>query len=440
MKQEIWSRILAALQENINEQSFKTFFATTNLDSIEDRTLNVSVQNEIAAEYLNKNYAQMISEITAVLFEKPYNISFFYQKQAPVDLSQNSPQKAKTPKLNPKYKFEEFVIGKSNNFAHSAAIAVAESLGNMYNPLFIYGESGMGKTHLMQAIGHYVWEDDPSKSVTYTTTEAFMNEMIEAIQKNTMPKFRNKYRSVNLLLIDDIHFLAKKEGTQEEFFHTFNALKDNKQQIVLTSDRPPKDISDLEKRLVTRFEQGLLADLKAPNFETRAAILKKKAESEGIILSNAVIDFVAEHVHNNVRVLEGALTRLVAFASINQMHTADLTAKQAKDILKHLISSEKSELTLDTVLTMVCKTYSLSPEKLLDSTKKRNIAFPRQVGMYLATRLMPQLSLKEVANFFKRKDHTTVKYAKEKLEEKYKSDHEFRSTIDDMVKELKSDL
>lgn len=340
-------------------------------------------------------------------------------------------------KLNDRYTFEQFVVGKNNNFACSAAKAVAESPGYTYNPLFIYGESGMGKTHLMQAIGNFIFKEGRNCSIYYTTSEAFTNEMIECIRANKMSDFRAKFRKIDLLLVDDIHFLARKEGTQEEFFHTFNALFDNRKQIVLTSDRPPKDIQDLEKRLVTRFESGLLCDLKNPDFETRVAILRKKAEPENILLSEDIFTFIADNITSSVRALEGSLIRLMAYSSYNKINAEDINPDMAYNILSDMISEVRKEISLDTISQQVCLAYGLSMHQLMDKTRKQSISFPRQVAMYLATVLITSLSLKDIADYYKRKDHTTVLYAKKMIEKQFHEDSEFRSQIESLIKKIR---
>jgi chromosomal replication initiator protein len=440
MDQDIWQNILDKLEQNINEQSFKTWFYETSLVDMSDRQLIIRVPTQFSANYLNQNYKEVLSEISFTLYARKYDIQFIThayraenQKSEIPDYSEK--KVSLNARLNDRYNFEEFVVGHNNNFAYSAAKAVAENPGYTYNPLFIYGESGMGKTHLMQAVGNFVLKEGRNCSIYYTTSEAFTNEMIESIRGNKMPAFRAKFRKVDLLLVDDIHFLSRKEGTQEEFFHTFNALFDNKKQIVLTSDRPPKDIPDLEKRLVTRFESGLLADLKNPDFETRVAILRKKAEPENITLSDDVFNFIAENITSSVRALEGSLIRILAFASYNKLNPEDIDPEIAQNILADMISEVSREITLDAITHQVCHTYQLSKEQIMDKTRKPNIAFPRQVSMYLANLLIP--SLKDIAQYYNRKDHTTVIHAKRMIENQFRDDDKFRSLMEFMIKELK---
>ena len=442
MDQDIWQNILDKLELNINEQSFKTWFYETKLVDMSDKDLIIRVPTQFSANYLNQNYKKVLSEISFTLYARKYDIQFITHPYRAANEESEIPDYSEkkvslNARLNDRYNFEEFVVGHNNNFAYSAAKAVAENPGYTYNPLFIYGESGMGKTHLMQAVGNFVLREGRNCSIYYTTSEAFTNEMIDSIRGNKMPNFRAKFRKVDLLLVDDIHFLSRKEGTQEEFFHTFNALFDNKKQIVLTSDRPPKDIPDLEKRLVTRFESGLLADLKNPDFETRVAILRKKAEPENISLSDDVFNFIADNITSSVRALEGSLIRILAYASYNKLNPEDIDAEIAQSILSDMISEVSREITLDAITTQVCHTYQLTTEQIMDKTRKPNIAFPRQVSMYLANLLIPSLSLKDIAQYYNRKDHTTVIHAKRMIENQFRDDDKFRSLMEFMIKELK---
>ncbi len=437
---EYWEGILHTLQENISEQGYNTWFRETTVLTMKNNELTIKVPTQFIADYLNKNYSEMVSEIFFNLYnskQKIYFTCFNPQKKMIVETADKIKEVNHPTKLNKNYNFNEFVVGKNNTFAHSASLAVAEAPGENYNPLFIYGESGMGKTHLMQAIGNFVVSELPEKRVFYTSTEEFTNEMINAIRSNKMPVFRNKFRNIDLLLIDDIHFLSKKEGTQEEFFHTFNSLYEKKKQIVLTSDRPPKDIPDLEKRLVTRFEWGLLVDLKSPNFETRVAILEKKANFENINLKKGVINFISEHIHSNVRALEGSLIRILAYASYNDIDTLEITVDLASQILADMISDKTKDVNLETISKKVCDAYNITQTQIFHKTRKKSVAFPRQIGMYLSNLLIPQLSLKEVALYYKRKDHTTVLHAKKTIEKHFKDDKNFRIQIEKLINEIK---
>ncbi|MDY0151213.1 MAG: chromosomal replication initiator protein DnaA [Candidatus Cloacimonas sp.] len=443
MDQDIWQNILDKLEENINPQSFKTWFSDTKMVDMSDTALMIRVATQFSANYLNQNYKEALSEISFGLYGRKYDIQFITHPYRTMPESMdvpdyNSNRVSLNAKLSERYNFEEFVVGRNNNFASSAAKAVAESPGYTYNPLFIYGESGMGKTHLMQAIGNFVLKEGRNCSIYYTTSEAFTNEMIDGIRSNKMPDFRAKFRKVDLLLVDDIHFISKKEGTQEEFFHTFNALFENKKQIVLTSDRPPKDIPDLEKRLVTRFESGLLCDLKNPDFETRVAILRKKAEPENIVLRDEVFNFIADSISSSVRALEGSLIRILAFCSYNKLNPEEINVDTAAEILADMISEKLKNISLDAITREVCSSYSLTPALMMEKTRKQNVAFPRQVAMYLANYLIPQLSLKEIAEYYNRKDHTTVIHAKKMIENQFRDDDKFRSQLELMIKKIRN--
>ncbi len=446
--ENIWYQVLKVLQENVNEQTYRTWFRETTLKKLETDAMTIHVPTHFIAQYLNKNYRTIISEICDTLFAKKYKIEFVNSVDYNESISSVTPQsKTKTntqsrqenyPQLNPNYKFKDFVIGANNRFARSAAEAVAESPGNSYNPLFIYGSSGMGKTHLMQAIGHMVLELHENKKVYYITTEQFTNNMIEGIRNNTMDKFRNKYRYFDVLLIDDVQFLSKREGTQEEFFHTFNALYENKKQIILTSDRLPRDIPDLEQRLISRFEWGLLTDLKQPNFETRVAILKKKAERDNIFLSEDVFKYIAENISTNVRALEGSLVKIQAWVGYKGINTEEIDIGLAKDILRDMFSPSNSKITLDLVRKHVCNLYNLNQETIFSKTRKREIAFPRQVAMYLSNLYIPSLSLKEIANYYKLKDHTTVIHAIRSIKSQLEDNEEVSHQVQHLMEQIRN--
>lgn len=444
MDQDIWQNILDKLEQNINAQSFRTWFTDTRLVDMSDQGLMVRVPTQFAANYLNQNYASALGEISFALYNRRYGVKFVTDPpQMPGSSKQETPEYTGSrvvmnTKLNERFNFEQFVVGTNNNFAFSAAKAVAEGPGSTYNPLFIYGESGMGKTHLMQAVGNFLMKEARNISIYYTTTEDFTNEMIDSIRGNKMPDFRAKFRQVDLLLVDDIHFLSKKEATQEEFFHTFNALFDNRKQIILTSDRPPKDIPDLENRLVTRFESGLLCDLKNPDFETRVAILRKKAEPENIVLPDEVFSFIAKSISSSVRALEGSLIRILAYASYNKINPEDIDVPTVEHILSDMISEVRKDITLDNITQQVCAAYGITLAMIVDKTRRTQVSFPRQVAMYLANLLIPQLSLKDIAEYYKRKDHTTVLHAKRMIENLFREDQAFRSQIEMLIKNIRN--
>ena len=328
--------------------------------------------------------------------------------------------------LNPKYTFETFVVGSGNRFAHAASLAVAEVPANAYNPLFIYGGVGLGKTHLMHAIGHYVLEQDPTKKVVYVSSEKFMNEFINSIQENKAEEFRNQYRTVDVLLIDDIQFLEKKERTQEEFFHTFNALHEDSKQIIISSDRPPREISTLEDRLRSRFEWGLITDIAPPDLETRTAILKKKAEADGMDIPNEVMLFIADRVDSNIRELEGALTRVVAYADLTkEAISIDLANEALQDIIAN---NQPKPVSILDIQEKVGEHYNITLEDFISPNRTRTVAFPRQIAMYLSRELTTQ-SLPKIGDEFGGRDHSTVIHAHDKITRLLQEDEQLQEEI-----------
>lgn len=442
----IWSKVLDVLQEHINEQTYSTWFRDSRLIENKEDNLTIQVPTHFIAQYLNSNYKTMVSEICYTLFSNKYKVNFTNKgngKSAekivlPSHLHKPIKKEDYYPRLNPNYKFKDFVIGSNNRFSQSAAVAVAESPGTTYNPLFIYGASGMGKTHLMQAIGHMVLELHEYKRVYYITTEQFTNDMIDSIRNNKMDKFRAKYRYFDVLLIDDIQFLSSKEGTQEEFFHTFNALYENKKQIILTSDRLPREIPDLEQRLVSRFEWGLMTDLKQPNFETRVAILEKKADRDNIHLPKDVINYIAENITSNVRALEGSLVKIQAWTGYKGIDSEEINLELVRDILKDMFSSKKSRITLNLIRNKVCSNFNIPQESIFKKTRKAEIAVPRQIAMYLSNLYIPSLTLKSIANYYKLKDHTTVLHAIKTTKSKIKTNEEIKRQVESLMDQLKS--
>ena len=439
--EKIWYKVLDVLQEHVNEKTYSTWFRETQIKDFDNDKLTVHVPTQFIAQYLNKNYKAMISEICNTLYDHKYDVEFINNivsdksnHQELINLGSRENKKEEIyPQLNPKYKFKDFVIGANNRFARSAAEAVSESPGKTYNPLFIYGNSGMGKTHLMQAIGHKIIELHEDKKVFYITTEQFTNNMIEGIRTNTMDKFRNKFRYFDVLMIDDIQFLSKREGTQEEFFHTFNALYDNKKQIILTSDRLPRDIPELESRLISRFEMGLLTDLKQPNFETRVAILKKKSENEELYLSEEVLQFIAENISTNVRALEGSLVKIQAWIGYKGIEPEEINISQVKEILGDIFYPGNSKVTLDLIKKQVCNIFNLKLDQITSRTRKKQISFPRQIAMYLSNLYIPSLSLKEIANYYSLKDHSTVIHAIRSIKSQFNENEEVRHQVEQLM-------
>jgi len=335
--------------------------------------------------------------------------------------------------LNPKYKFDSFVIGNSNRFAHAACLAVAEAPAKAYNPLFIYGGVGLGKTHLMHAIGHYILQNNSKAKVVYVSSEKFTNELINSIKDDKNEEFRTKYRNIDVLLIDDVQFIGGKERTQEEFFHTFNALHENNKQIILSSDRPPKEIPTLEDRLRSRFEWGLIADIQAPDFETRIAILKKKADLETINIPNEVMVYIATKIKSNIRELEGALIRIVAFSSLtNREISIDLASEALKDIISN---RQSRQVTIELIQDIVANYYNLRIEDFKSPRRTRNIAYPRQIAMYLSRKLT-DMSLPKIGEEFGGRDHTTVIHGYEKISECLKKDDSLKNAIAEITKKI----
>ena len=337
--------------------------------------------------------------------------------------------------LNPKYVFETFVTGNSNRFAHAAALAVAEAPAKVYNPFFMYGGVGLGKTHLMHAIGHRILEKNPNLRVLYISSEKFTNELINSIRDGNPESFRQKYRNIDVLLVDDIQFLSKKEHTQEEFFHTFNTLHNANKQIIISSDRPPREIQTLEDRLRSRFEWGLITDIQAPDLETRIAILRKKALLENLTVPNDVMLFIASRIDNNIRELEGALIRVMAYASLtNQVVTNELVSEALKDVFPH---GKTKEITLELIQEIVSSYFKIKMEDLLAKKRTRNLAFPRQIAMYLS-RELTDTSLPRIGELFGGRDHTTVIHAHDKIARERNEDNKLNNTIKELIKRIES--
>ena len=419
--QDIWNETLAILKKEISPTGFNTCFNSLSFCSFESKKATFIAPNVFIKDIVKERYlillANALEEVTGI----KYSIDIFLPSEgnlinnnATIGETSNALQTnslSNLTKLNPKYSFDTFVIGNGNRFAHAAAVAVAESPANAYNPLFIYGGVGLGKTHIMHAIGHFVREQNPHAKIAYVSSETFMNELITSIRDNTNIEFRNKYRYVDILLIDDIQFLAGKESTQEEFFHTFNALHESNKQIIISSDRPPKEIPTLEERLKSRFEWGLITDIQAPDFETRIAILRKKAENEKLNVPDDVILYIARKIQSNIRELEGALIRIVAYSSLTN---CEITIDLASDALKEVFASKSRILNVDLIKDVVSKHFDIKKEDFNSKKRTRSIAFPRQVAMYLA-RELTDLSLPKIGEAFGGRDHTTVIHAHSKI-------------------------
>ncbi|WP_067840380.1 chromosomal replication initiator protein DnaA [Amphibacillus sediminis] len=445
--EELWDSTLSAIKEKVSKPSFDTWLKNTKADSITEDTLIVSAPNEFARDWLESRYTKLISdaifEVTGaklqtkfIIPESEQNIEANAQQamKLPTIKDQDQQDHSKTM-LNDKYTFNTFVIGSGNRFAHAASLAVAEAPAKAYNPLFIYGGVGLGKTHLMHAIGHYVLDHNPNAKVVYLSSEKFTNEFINSIRDNKAENFRSKYRNVDVLLIDDIQFLAGKEQTQEEFFHTFNTLHEESKQIIISSDRPPKEIPTLEDRLRSRFEWGLITDITPPDLETRIAILRKKAKAEGLEIPNEVMLYIANQIDTNIRELEGALIRVVAYSSlINQDIDAALAAEALKDIIPN---NRPKVITIAAIQELIAEKYNLKLEEFAAKKRTKSVAFPRQIAMYLS-RELTDFSLPKIGEEFGGRDHTTVIHAHEKISKLISEDQLLNREIEEIKEQLKS--
>lgn len=443
---DLWNKALSIIEKKISKPSFETWLKSTKAHSLKGDTFIVSVPNDFARDWLEGRYIPLISGVLYDITGEELFVKFIIPQnqedqdfQIPVSkqkkLINEEPVESNQNMLNPKYTFDTFVIGSGNRFAHAASLAVAEAPAKAYNPFFIYGGVGLGKTHLMHAIGHYVIEHNPTAKVVYLSSEKFTNEFINSIRDNKAEYFRNKYRNVDILLIDDIQFLAGKESTQEEFFHTFNALHEESKQIVISSDRPPKEIPTLEDRLRSRFEWGLITDITPPDLETRIAILRKKAKADGLDIPNEVMLYIANQIDSNIRELEGALIRVVAYSSlINKDINADLAAEALKDIIP---SSKPKVITIFDIQKKVGEEYNIKLEDFKAKKRTQSVAFPRQIAMYLA-RELTDFSLPKIGEEFGGRDHTTVIHAHEKIAKMIQNDGQLQKKIEEICNILKS--
>jgi chromosomal replication initiator protein len=448
----LWTKVRTNIKSELSEQSYITWIEPINLRSFDKENVTLDIPNSFFGTWLRDHYQDLItSSFAAILGTKP-NILFHIlpeikeERARPLPIEtietdeykQNDDSQFAFPDqkksfLTTNYSFDTFVVGSSSRFAHAAALAVSEAPAKKYNPLFIYGPVGLGKTHLLQAIANKAQSLFPSIKVVYISSEKFTNMLIYAIQKRSTIAFRKKFRNVDLLLIDDIHFIAGKEATQEEFFHTFNDLYDSQKQIVLTSDRPPKDIPLLEERLISRFEWGLITDIQAPDFETRVAILKKKMEKETVSVPDDVSYFIASHIKSNIRELEGSLIRVVAYSSLIGQ---PITLSMAKEVLKDSFSEEEKKITIDIIQQKAAEYFHINLSDMRTKKRSRSIAYPRQVAMYLV-RSLTDHSLPEIGEFFGGRDHTTVLHAIAKIEKEIQTELKTRRSIDDITALIK---
>lgn len=451
----IWEDVLARIETKINRHSFYTWFKPTSFLADQGGSISVQVPNALFRDWLTKHYSTVLNEALSELNRTGTSVTFVAEGQpsvaeplpsedpivqtlADAEMTaaevEDAPPPATAPAgLNPRYTFETFIVGSSNQFAHAASRAVAEAPSRSYNPLFVYGGVGLGKTHLMHAVGHYVLQHNPGFRLTYISSERFMNEMINAVRYDRILEFRERYRSVDVLLVDDIQFLAGKEGTQTEFFHTFNALYDSQKQIVLSSDCPPHEIPQLEERLRSRFEWGLIADIQAPDLETKVAILKKKAEAEAVPLPDNVAIYIAGKIKSNIRELEGSLIRLVAYASLTGR---EISLGLAQDVLRNILDHDEKAVTIEIIQKFVSDYYQLKVTELKSRNNSKSVAIPRQVAMYLCKQLT-NASLPEIGRSFGGKHHSTVIHSIRKIEDLRKRDGVFNTLIGNFLESFR---
>lgn len=440
-----WDQALAIIQKELSKPSFDTWLKPAKALDFKNNIFQIAVPNDFARDWLESRYCNLIKDTLRTVLNQHVEVRFVIPSTAqPNTAPAAHPEKTATlaadeivsTYLNPKYTFDTFVVGNSNRFAHAASLAVAEAPAKAYNPLFIYGGVGLGKTHLMHAIGHYILEQNPTVKVVYVSSEKFTNELINSIRDDKAEDFRTRYRNMDILLIDDIQFLAGKERTQEEFFHTFNALHEANKQIIISSDRPPKEIPTLEDRLRSRFEWGLITDIQPPDLETRIAILRKKAQLENMQLpDDEVMTFIANKIQANIRELEGALTRVMAFSSFGDREiTPDLAAEALKDIIP---ASRPKQISIAMIQQVVAEYYNLKLEDFKAKKRTRTVAFPRQIAMYLA-REMTEHSLPKIGEEFGGRDHTTVMHAYEKIQQDLQTDPQLVTILNDLRSKIRN--
>lgn len=441
MTNNIWEKSLKIVGDKLNAQAFNTWFKPISGVSLSGRQFTIEVPNKFFENWIRDNYIDLIKNALKDVSGKDYKISFQIhnkEKESNYDTDDVKEPASKKPHkklagLNSRYTFDTFVVGDSNQFSHAASIAVAENPGATYNPLFLYAAAGLGKTHLLNAIGSHYHNENPNARICYIRAESFMNELINGIRYEKMNQFREKYRNMDLLLIDDIQFIAGKERTQEEFFHTFNSLYESHKQIVVASDKFPKNIPDLDNRLRSRFEWGLIADIQPPDTETKVAILKKKADVDNIVLPNDVAFFLASNVHSNIRELEGLFNRLCAFSSLNK---TEITIDFAREVLKDFLAKRDKHLNTDYIQKTVASFFNLKVADLKSKKRKKVIAYPRQIAMYL-TRELTSDSYPEIGHKFGGRDHSTVIHSVAKISELIKTDPYTKNSVDSLAGTLK---
>jgi len=442
----IWKKASEIIKNKISQQNYQTWIRPIKISSLSDSSIYLSVPNKFFKDWLIDNYTDIITSSLSDVIGTPVAVDFTVDHASSIqtepssdDISPPVPKKTRTrsphPSINSHYSFDRFVVGTSNQFAHAAAVSVAQQPASHYNPLFIYGGVGLGKTHLLNAIGLQTLSLFPSRNILYVSAEEFMNELINSIRFDKMQKFRDKYRNIDSLLIDDIQFIAGKDRTQEEFFHTFNTLHDSGKQIVVTSDKFPKDIPNLERRLRSRFEWGLIADIQPPEIETRIAILEKKAQENGMSLPQNVAYFIASIADSNIRELEGILTRVAAFSSLTGR---EIDKQLVKDMIKNLVKhSSKQEITVDEILKAVALKYKVKVQDIKSSKKNKNLVLPRQVAMYLSRKLT-NLSFPDIGQKIGGRDHSTVIYSNKKISKLLETDTDLQYMVEYIIDRLQT--
>lgn len=449
-----WESIKDTIKKeyNLSEISYNTWIVPLKVYKVENNMVTIMIPSDQshALNYINSKYKSYFQVTITEMMDENYDISFVLETD--IEKEDTKEEKNNTPKknpihsinyensnLNPKYIFDTFVVGSNNKFAHSAALAVAESPGEIYNPLFIYGGAGLGKTHLMHSIGHFILEKNPNKKVLYVTSETFTNEVIESIRSgnNTaMNKLRDKYRTVDVLMVDDIQFIIGKESTQEEFFNTFNSLHNSGKHIIISSDKPPKEMETLEERLRSRFEWGLIADIQPPDYETRMAILRKNAENYDKEIDDQIFQYIATNIKSNIRELEGAFNRIIAKSRLT--NNSEITLELAEDALKDLINPDKQKnITPSTIIEIVSEHFGVSPDDIVSKRRNSEFVVPRKIVMYLC-RDMLDISFSNIGKLLGKKDHTTIIYGINTLEEELKTNEELKNKVEVIKKKLSS--
>lgn len=444
--QQLWQAVLGNLEVSISKGNFITWFKNTSIIERGEDYIIIGVPSNFIKDWISGKFHQSLLKVLKTIAPEIKDIRYHVGHYKPEETTQTpliapSPKQAVTYReptptytngLNPGYTFETFIIGQNNELAHAASTAVAKNPGSQYNPLFIYGGVGLGKTHLMHAVGHKLLADNPRLKILYVTSEKFTNDYVTALGQKRMEDFKKQYRNVDMLLVDDVQFIAGKEQTQEEFFHTFNELRDKGKQIILTADRLPKDIPSIEQRLVSRFEWGMVADIQPPALETRIAILQTKMAKKGVVLSEEILNFIAENVVSNIRELEGALNRLLVY---QQMENKNLSLDQAQQILASMVTAKKKAVTLKKIAESVATFYSITMDDLLKQSRRKEFVKPRQTAMYLARKELGS-SFPAIGEFFGGRDHTTVMHGVEKVEKAVTADDAIKQEVDLILEKL----